>query len=175
MDGPAWAWKGILARASATNATVAQRCPIMERREILCGQSLGGPTLSVSRVVRRGRAARDSCTSRQLMPHHHSARAGRAARRHVNPAAQTARPARHGTSTCVQVVAVPRRRFVGACVAAGGAGRARHSPRGPGLRRAWEREGGSCGSAPRLCSATRVNGRDGNVVLVRSVGGRQQQ
>jgi hypothetical protein len=38
-----WAWRGILARASATNATVAQRCPIKARREILCGQSFGRP------------------------------------------------------------------------------------------------------------------------------------
>jgi len=87
--------------------------------------------LCLSHALSVGRAARDSCTSRQLMPHHQRASAGRAARRHVNPAAQTARPARHGTSTCVQVAAVPRRRLVGASVAAGGAGRARHSPGGP--------------------------------------------
>ena len=39
-------WRGILARASATNATVAQRCPITQRREILCGQSWAAQTLS---------------------------------------------------------------------------------------------------------------------------------
>lgn len=156
-------WRGILARASATNATVAQRCPIKARREILWGRVWGGPQLCLSHALLAGRAARDSCTSRQLMPHRASA--GRAARRHVNPAAQTARPARHGTSTCVQVAAVPRRRAAGASVAAGGAGRTRHSPGPRRLRRAWEQLW-KC-STSLLCDACEwTNSRDGNVVLV---------
>lgn len=153
MDGPAWAWRGILARASATNATVAQRCPIMERRETVCGQSLGGPTLSVSRVV-VGRAARDSCTSRQLMPHHERASAGRAAARHV----RALRRRQRGQHDMARLHACRWQRY------RDGVSLARvwlqEVPGGRGIRLGGqtpeERE-----SAPRLCSATRVNGRDG--------------
>ena len=130
-------WTGQLGLGEASWRERAQRTQLwhsgVQSRSVerYSAGRVGPPKLClVSRVVGSS-PARDSCTSRQLMPHHHSARAGRAARRHVNPAAQTARPARHGTSTCVQVAAVPRRRLVGASVAAGGAGRARHSPGGP--------------------------------------------